>query len=390
MGVEVVSRVQELLRAADLKAVALASPDAIRYVSGVQLPLPIWAGTAMAGGVPMVMMGAHESQGPLLVLANTEAWTVAEAESGPGFAQPYTAFDGVRAVNARAAYHDAVAEVWRRLELGNDACRVGLDKAVPFFIADHLKRYTPKIEFVDVEPTLGAARRLKTFEEVAKLRAAVKVNDLGQKAFGECAVPGITELDLWAAIVSRIQSAVGGRLMVTGELVSGPRTATVNYPGGPTRRRIESGDTAILDLSVCVDGYWSDTTNTVVVGASATSRQLTCFQAAREAFEAGLAALQPGTPCSAVEGVIRDCLARSGFKTVHYVGHQIGTSVNEAPRLVAYESNAIEVSMVFALEPGAYEGPAGTTGARLEKNILVTAAGPEVLSEFDWGITDER
>jgi Xaa-Pro aminopeptidase len=42
--------------------------------------------------------------------------------------------------------------------------------------------------------------------------------------------------------------------------------------------------------------------------------------------------------------------------------------------------------MVFAVEPGVYEGPGGTFGARSEKMVLVTEHGPEILSQFEWGI----
>jgi Xaa-Pro aminopeptidase len=42
--------------------------------------------------------------------------------------------------------------------------------------------------------------------------------------------------------------------------------------------------------------------------------------------------------------------------------------------------------MVFSVEPGAYAGPEGSTGARTEKMVLVTERGPEVLSRFRWGI----
>jgi len=43
----------------------------------------------------------------------------------------------------------------------------------------------------------------------------------------------------------------------------------------------------------------------------------------------------------------------------------------------------IQAGMVFAIEPGAYEGPGGHFGARFEKVVLVTASGPEVLSRFE-------
>jgi Xaa-Pro aminopeptidase len=42
--------------------------------------------------------------------------------------------------------------------------------------------------------------------------------------------------------------------------------------------------------------------------------------------------------------------------------------------------------MVFSVEPGAYQGEAGNFGARSEKMVLVTESGPEILSQFGWGI----
>jgi Xaa-Pro aminopeptidase len=41
--------------------------------------------------------------------------------------------------------------------------------------------------------------------------------------------------------------------------------------------------------------------------------------------------------------------------------------------------------MVFCIEPGAYAGAAGITGARVEKMVLVTENGPEILHRFPWG-----
>jgi len=53
---------------------------------------------------------------------------------------------------------------------------------------------------------------------------------------------------------------------------------------------------------------------------------------------------------------------------------------------VPYDHTPIQPGMVFAVEPGAYEGPGGTFGARSEKIVLVTPSGPEILSKFKWGI----
>ena len=55
-------------------------------------------------------------------------------------------------------------------------------------------------------------------------------------------------------------------------------------------------------------------------------------------------------------------------------------------RLEPYDHTPIEPGMVFSVEPGAYQGPGGTFGARSEKIVLVKESGPEILSTFAWGI----
>jgi Xaa-Pro aminopeptidase len=42
--------------------------------------------------------------------------------------------------------------------------------------------------------------------------------------------------------------------------------------------------------------------------------------------------------------------------------------------------------MVFSVEPGAYGGDAYPFGSRSEKMVLVREDGPEILSDFEWGI----
>nr|MBA3871056.1 M24 family metallopeptidase [Anaerolineae bacterium] len=75
-----------------------------------------------------------------------------------------------------------------------------------------------------------------------------------------------------------------------------------------------------------------------------------------------------------------------GFEIGHYAGHQIGVAVNEAPRLVPYDETPIRAGMVFSIEPGAYEGEQGDTGARMEKSVIVHESGPEIICDFEWGI----
>ena len=70
-----------------------------------------------------------------------------------------------------------------------------------------------------------------------------------------------------------------------------------------------------------------------------------------------------------------------------HLGHGIGTGVHEWPRIVPDQDVTLEPDMVLMLEPGAYDREVG--GVRLEWMYLITQAGNEVLSEFDFSLHPE-
>jgi Xaa-Pro aminopeptidase len=70
-----------------------------------------------------------------------------------------------------------------------------------------------------------------------------------------------------------------------------------------------------------------------------------------------------------------------GWRFFHHLGHGIGLSSHEAPRLNPNWDESFQVGDVFTLEPGLY-GDELQAGLRIEENYLLTAAGPEKLSSF--------
>ena len=151
------------------------------------------------------------------------------------------------------------------------------------------------------------------------------------------------------------------------------------------RGRAMSGLIAVA-LGAAVNGYWSDTTNTMVVGdIEPTAKQIRYGVAAREAFHAAAEKLRPGNRAKDAFLAADATFEKYGLKIGHYAGHQIGVAVNEGPRLVPYDETPIQTSMVFSIETGAYEGEHGDTGARMEKSVIVHESGPEIICDFDWG-----
>ncbi len=83
---------------------------------------------------------------------------------------------------------------------------------------------------------------------------------------------------------------------------------------------------------------------------------------------------------------MRAAFQRGGLRATHYSGHQIGATVNEDPRIVRYDTTPVKPGMVFSFEPGVYAGAGGSTGARMERAVLLTESGPEILNQFPWGL----
>lgn len=383
---EELARANQALAAAGCDAALLSSLANVTYVSHFEVPVPIGAGAEFAYGAPLALCGRAASGGCLVVPDGAAA---ASAQALVGDMLVFDTFDGFMAKDSRASFLASAGEALRQAGLGGGPAVLGVEfRSLPHALGAMLAAEFPQLRLVDAGPALQAARVCKTEREIGLLRRAAAIADIGHRALAELVrEAGRDEFAMWAEITARMYRAAGREIPVVGELVTGPRTCVVAYPAGPRGRVTEPGDAALMDISQRVDGYWSDCTNTHIVGGlEPTAEQRRYARASQDACESAMAALRPGARASDAWDAAEAAFQRHGLTSAHYAGHQIGASVNEAPRLVQYDHTPIEPGMVFAVEPGVYQGPGGSFGARSEKMVLVTPSGPEVLSDFDWGI----
>lgn len=357
----------------------LSRPEDICYCTGFEVPPPIDAGAAFAAGPTLALVtsgGRTHLLAPGAYAARVEEMSEADDET---LVSGFGHFERVEGAQELAR---ALRDALEAAGCTSSATVAVHASTLPLEVAALLDA----ARVVDLAPAARAARLVKTQREIELLRAAVRAADAGQEALLEAARPGRNELEVMGDVLTRVDLVAGQPLPWAGELVTGPRTSVVRYPGGPVDRVIEEGDTALLDLSVRYRGYWADCCNVTAVGRDPSDEQLRYFRAARDAFEAAVEELRPGKRACDAHAAAAGALAHHGFEPAHYTGHQLGTAVNEDPRLVPYDETAIEAGMVFAVEPGVYGGPDRTTGARTEKVLLVTDHGPELLSVFPWGM----
>ena len=235
----------------------------------------------------------------------------------------------------------------------------------------------PDAIWQNVGPGAATLRAVKTADEIAKLRAALRLCDLGQQDVREHLRPGLTELELWASLRARMEIAAEGRLPVMVDLVAGQRTAEMGGP--PTNYTLAEGDAVICDLTPRLDGYWGDNCGTYFVGEpSAELKKI--YATVNEVLQRLVAAVRPGLSARALDQMARDAIRAAGYAPFpHHAGHGLGVAYHEEPRLVPYNPMVLEAGMVIAVEPGVYVP--GVGGVRLEHALLVTPSGGEVLTQ---------
>jgi Xaa-Pro dipeptidase len=228
----------------------------------------------------------------------------------------------------------------------------------------------------------------KAPQEVQAIRLANRVANVGLQVFFENLKPGISEVEIAAAIESAIHRQIGhdgvfhsrGWAMVQ----SGPNSADAGRFNRSTARRLENGDLVLIELATCVNGYWSDLTRTAPVGRPKpeVGEMLDLVTGAQQT---ALDAVGPGVPAGYIDAVARDKIAANGLSAffTHHTGHHVGFRYHDPGFAISPgESAKLEPCMVITIEPGVYVPERGG-GARIEDNVLVTESGHEVLSRMN-------
>jgi Xaa-Pro dipeptidase len=191
----------------------------------------------------------------------------------------------------------------------------------------------------------------------------------------------LTEIDV-AHAVEREALSRGAEGLGFETLSAGPRRSWGIHPfpvssAGP----FATAGFSILDFGISVDGYTSDVTITVAAGrlSGAQEQMLGLVQRAYDqAVAACRAGQSPQAPARAAEAVF----SSEGWSMPHALGHGIGLDAHEGPLIRSLgEPSDPELApgMAFTIEPGLYHPEHG--GVRLENDVLMTEAGPTLLTE---------
>ncbi|HEY8392059.1 MAG TPA: Xaa-Pro peptidase family protein [Capillibacterium sp.] len=233
-------------------------------------------------------------------------------------------------------------------------------------------------QLIPTEGLVNRLRRQKSPGELEAIRKAVAITDRAWARLLPELKPGRTEKEI-AALFEFFQRELGAEGTSFPTIVaSGPRSALPH--GEPTDRKIEAGDLLTLDGGALYNGYCSDFTRTVVVGAEPTARQQALYDLVLKAQEAALSGMKPGMTGKEVDALAREVIAAAGYgdNFGHGLGHSLGLEIHEEPRLSPTDETVLAPGVVYTVEPGLYL--TGWGGIRIEDVVVVTTDGIENLT----------
>ena len=249
------------------------------------------------------------------------------------------------------------------------------------------------VELVEVTREYASLRRIKSAEEIERLRGAAELSDLAITTLVEVAKPGVAETEL----VARVEESYRRRGGTT--RITFLRSMPMHAPNGclpaqnPSARRLERGDVIITEFSASLAGYSGQVHRPVFVGAEPTHEWRALFDAAKDAYERITAGMTPGS----TEGDVianASVIGERGYAIYDDLIHGYGTDYG--PPLVDRScvgywkdgreppaGRTIEEGMTIVVQPNPIT-PDERMGLQLGALTVVTPGGAESLHGLPW------
>jgi Xaa-Pro aminopeptidase len=243
---------------------------------------------------------------------------------------------------------------------------------------DALAEALPDSALIGTTGLLEDLRLVKDAEEIAVTKRACALVDAMFDSILGLLKPGTLERDIALELEYRMRKSGAERIGFDSIIAAGENGAKPHAE--PSERPLRHGDLVTMDFGARVDGYNADITRTVAIGA-ALSKQREVYDVTLRAQEAAAAALMPGVSYVGADKVARDIIADAGYGEYfgHGLGHSLGLEVHDGARLSpAAPEGTVRAGEIWTIEPGIYIPDWG--GVRIEDDVLVTDAGPEILT----------
>ena len=374
-------RVRALMKDQDLEALVVRAPDNVLYLSNY------WC---MKGYDALVFPREEESTlialEPQLADAQRNSWTT-EIRLFKGYDErdprppQYRSLDVALDVLKQAGL---TRKIGVELNMGTQSAdRMVGEPTTPtqnFF--DAFRKIAGEV--VDATPLLNEARAIKTTQEIERMKLANELAALAMEHTRDRLRPGMKESEV-GAIYEGFVHAIGvgykGKVEMARAFTlvwSGKGIATFTATGD---RPVQKNEPTLLEIWVCVDGYWTDLTKNICPGEVSPQYQR-LLDLLLKVFTEAVSFSVDGASLPELDRLVRARIAEGGYagQPSHPICHGVGARAHEYPYAHQAGSGSMRKGMVLAIEPGIYWPGGG--GLRLEDNFWITGNGNEKLCSY--------
>jgi Xaa-Pro dipeptidase len=312
-----------------------------------------------------VRFGTFYREGPVgsAGLSEEDAWLKAQSVDSQPVAGP---FEGLAAALEKLGLSD------KRVGLDEYGLRAGFSEA--------LTEKFPRAHFESAFYLMRWVRKVKTPEEIRRIRAINKIVERAILAATAIAREGITEYEL-AREFDRSIVSQGARPQFT--MIRFGRNGVAGQRE-PSRTPLRKGDTIWFDVGAVYQGYWADIARTFCLGEPA-KRAADIYAALLAGEQIGMERTRVGMTGAQLFEITMQATRDAGHPDYrrHHVGHNIGLEVYEAPILAPGNQDEIEAGSVVNIETPYYEF--GLGALHVEDPFLVKEDG-----QHEWLTTLDR
>ncbi|MCP3468834.1 Xaa-Pro peptidase family protein [Bradyrhizobium sp. CCGUVB1N3] len=265
--------------------------------------------------------------------------------------------------------------------LGYARARVGIDEesyCMPLRRFKKLAGRLPDANFVDFSGVMATLRARKSEREIAVLRRAAKIGDLGIAAALKTAGSGRSARDV-AAAVHQVFLQEGADAARAGIITKGVGNAFLH--GGLTKQPLAEGDILHMELLPYVDGYSARLMRSAVIG-EITSQRSHLAKRLIEIQDLQFDAVKPGAAAAAVDAVARNAMLAEGLRPNYpnITGYALGCYPLHTPRTSDF-SRIFLPTADWTLEEGmVFHMYVSADGIAISETVLVTETGHECLT----------
>jgi len=233
------------------------------------------------------------------------------------------------------------------------------------------------ISLVPTTELVESLRAIKEPEEIERITRAAEISDAASDYIESVVHTGLSEQAIAWELEKFMREQGSQALPFEIIVASGPNSALPH--ARPSSRTVKEGEPIVIDIGARVDGYASDLSRTICIGADDTFNKI--YRVVLDAQLAALSIIEEGITGDQADGAARTVIQKAGYGESfgHALGHGVGLAPHESPRLGPGSENPLRSGMVFTIEPGIYLPDWG--GVRIEDLVTIENGRVKLISK---------